>query len=172
MTTRTSTNLWLDVASLVVMIGLAATGGLIHFVLPAGSGRSHTLFGFGRHDFGQLHFYLAVAAIALLALHVLLHWSWICSVAANALGRETPSRRAQTTWGLALLLGIALFLGGGLWWASSVVQQTGTGRGGRAGRAHLDDDANRAFLLDSCEHMSTMLSRGSRLCRALSAPDA
>ena len=40
MTTRTSTNFWLDVVSLIVMIGLAATGGLIHFVLPAGSGRS------------------------------------------------------------------------------------------------------------------------------------
>lgn len=40
MTTRTSTNFWLDVISLVVMVGLAATGGLIHFVLPAGTGTS------------------------------------------------------------------------------------------------------------------------------------
>lgn len=139
MTTRTSTNFWLDAAALIVMIGLAATGGLIHFVLPPRTGHSHTLFGFGRHDFGQLHFYLGVAAVVLLALHVLLHWRWICCVVGKSFGNAAPSRRARTTWGLALLLGIALLLGGGLWWASSMVQQTAPERGGRGRRAHLDD---------------------------------
>lgn len=38
MTTRTHTNLWPDLLSLAVMIGLAATGGPIPFVLPAGIG--------------------------------------------------------------------------------------------------------------------------------------
>lgn len=138
MTSRTSTNFWLDVISMVVMVGLAATGGLIHFVLPAGSGHFYELFGWNRHDIGQLHFYLAVAAVVLLALHVLLHWNWVCCVVGKAVGRETPSRRAQTTWGLALLLGIAIFLGGGLWWASIMVQKTVPEGGGRGRRAHLE----------------------------------
>ena len=138
MTTRTSTNFWLDVISLVVMIALAATGGLIHFVLPAGSGHFYELFGWNRHDIGQVHFYLAVAAIGLLALHVLLHWSWVCCVVGKAVGRETPSGRAQRAWGLVLLLGIATFLGGGLWWATSMVQKTVPEGGGRGRRAHLD----------------------------------
>jgi len=138
MTTRTSTNFWLDVISLVVMVGLAATGGLIHFVLPAGSSHFYDLFGWNRHDIGQVHFYLAEAAIGLLALHVLLHWSWVCCVVAKAVGRETPSRRAQTTWGLVLLLGTAVFLVGGLWWASILVQKTAPEGGGRGRRVHLD----------------------------------
>jgi hypothetical protein len=136
-TTRTSTNFWLDLVSLVVMIGLAMTGGLIHFVLPPGTGHSHTLFGLGRHDFGQVHFYLAVAAVVLLAVHVLLHWSWICCVLAKALGRTAPSRRTQITSGLSLLFGVVFLLGGGLFWASEAVEQTAAARAGNAHRDHL-----------------------------------
>jgi hypothetical protein len=134
MTAKSSTNLWIDVISLIVMIGLALTGGLIHWVLPAGSGHFQTLLGWNRHDYGQVHFWLAVAAVALLALHVLLHWTWVCCVVAKAVGRESPSRGAQQAWGLALLLFLALLIGGGLWWASTAVQETareGRGRGGR-----------------------------------------
>ncbi len=138
MTTRTSINFGLDLVSLVVMIGLAATGGLIHFVLPPGTGRFYALFAWNRHDIGQVHFYLAVAAIALLALHVLLHWTWICGIVGKGIGREAPSRKTQITWGLALLLGIAIFLGGGLWWASIAVRQTTPEGGGRGRRGHLE----------------------------------
>lgn len=102
---RTLTNLWIDLASLIVMLGLAATGGLIHFVLPAGSGRFRELFGWNRHDIGHVHFYLAVAAVALLVLHVLLHWSWVCGVVAKALGRGFPCQRTRTVWGVGCCLG-------------------------------------------------------------------
>lgn len=72
MLTRTTLNLWLDLASLVALLGLILTGGLMYFVLPPGTGHSYVLGGLGRHDFGRLHFYLAVAAVALLAAHALL----------------------------------------------------------------------------------------------------
>jgi len=101
MTTRTSTNFWLDVVSLAVMTGLAATGGLIRFVLTAGSGHFHELFGWNRHDIGQLHFDLAVAAIALLALHVLLHWSWICCFARPRRWAARPRLGARSSHGAA-----------------------------------------------------------------------
>lgn len=135
MTARSSTNFWLEVVSLVVMIGLTATGGIIEFVLPPGTGHSHVLLGFGRHDIGRLHFYLAVTAVALLAVHVLLHWSWICCVAGKAIRHPAPSRRAQAAWGLGLLLGVALLLGGVLWSASSLVQRTAPGSHGRRGQS-------------------------------------
>ena len=138
MTTRASTNFWLDVVSLTVMTGLAATGGLIHFVLPAGSGHFYALFGWNRHDIGELHFYLAVTAVVLLALHVLLHWNWICCVIAKMAGKNTPSRKSQTIWGVSLLLLIAVLLAGGLFWASVLVERTAPERGGRGRRAHLD----------------------------------
>lgn len=128
---RIPNNFWVDLASLIVMVGLVATGGLIHFILPAGSGHFHELFGWNRHDIGRLHFYLAVAAIALLLLHVLLHWSWFCCVVAKALGRESPSRRTQRVWGGGLLLGITILLVGGLWGAASLVRPTSSDVGER-----------------------------------------
>ena len=146
MTTRTSTNFWLDVVSLIVMIGLAATGGLIHFVLPAGSGHFYELCGWNRHDIGQVHFYLALAAVALLALHVLLHWNWICCVIAKMVGKTAPSQKSQTIWGITLLLLIAVLLCGGLFWASSLVQKTTPEGGGRGRRAHPDAVPSQAAL--------------------------
>jgi hypothetical protein len=138
MTTKTSTNFWLDVVSLIVMIGLTATGGLIHFVLPAGTGHFYVLFGWNRHDIGQLHFYLAVAAVALLALHVLLHWNWICCVIAKMVGKNAPSQKSQAIWGIILLLLIAVLLGGGLFCASALIQRRVPEGGGRGRRAHLN----------------------------------
>jgi len=149
MAIRTSTNFWIDLVSLVVMIGLAATGGLIHFVLPAGTGHFYALFGWNRHDIGQVHFYLAVAAILLLALHVLLHWSWICCVIAKMAGKAAPSQRSQTMWGLALLLGVALILGGGLWWASTAIQATAPGGVGRGRRVHFESASPHQAALAS-----------------------
>jgi hypothetical protein len=128
---RTLTNFWLDLASLILILGLMVTGGLIHFVLPAGSGRFRELFGWNRHDIGQVHFYLAVATLVLLVLHLLLHWNWVCSVIAKALGRGFPSQRTRTVWGVGLLLGITLLLVVGLWWASRMVRPVFFEGGGR-----------------------------------------
>jgi hypothetical protein len=123
---RTKTNFWLDVLSLLVMLGLAFTGGIIHFVLPAGTGHFDLLLGLGRHDFGRIHFYLAVVAAALLAVHLLLHWSWVCCVTSKFFGAEAPSRRTQTMWGLALGCSVGLVMGAGLWWASTRVAHNAT----------------------------------------------
>jgi len=122
MGSRTATNYWIDLVSLLVMVGLAVTGGLMYFVLPPGTGHSHTLFGMGRHDIGRIHFYLAVACTALLVLHLVLHWSWVCNVTARTLGMAAPSRGAQKAWGLGLTAGVVLFLAGGLVWTTGKVE--------------------------------------------------
>jgi hypothetical protein len=122
MTNQTTVNFWLDLLLLLVVIALAATGGLIHFVLPRGSGHSLLLLGLGRHDFGEIHFYLAIAVVVLFALHVLLHWRWICGVVGKFFGSAAPSGKSQTMWGLSLLCGIVLLLGVFFWWAANSVE--------------------------------------------------
>ncbi len=42
---KTTLNIWLDLLSFLVMLGLATTGGIIHYVLLPGTGYSHMLFG-------------------------------------------------------------------------------------------------------------------------------
>jgi hypothetical protein len=128
--------------SLLVMLSLAVTGGLMYFVLPPGTGHFRHLFGLGRHDFGQIHSYLAAAVVALVVLHLVLHWGWICGVVAKARGRPTPSPRVQRAWGWALLLGVPALTALGLWWASAQVEQVSgsrLARGEHAGRRQGSD---------------------------------
>jgi len=127
---RTTANFWLDLVSFLVMVGLALTGGIMHYVLPSGTGNWLTLFGLGRHSYGQIHFYLAVTVVLLLALHLALHWSWLCGFVAKSLGKEPPSKRARHLAGAAAVVAIGLLLIGGLAWAASLVESR-FGEGGR-----------------------------------------
>jgi len=121
---RTVLNFVIDVTGLLLMLFMLYTGFLIRFVLPPGStgrhgGRGLTLLGMDRHDWGDLHFWVAVALVALLLLHVALHWSWVCGLWRRW---RNGSRRARTVSGTALLLGLVLLLGGLIWWSAASVE--------------------------------------------------
>ena len=55
------------------------------YILPPGTGARHHgidehtrfLLGWGRHDWGDLHFILAVIFVILMVIHIILHWKWI-----------------------------------------------------------------------------------------------
>ena len=84
-----------NVLAFVAFLCLMATGSIIHWVLPPGSGglgrgggfgrgrhllegdRVQTLLGWGRHDWGSLHYWLAVAFVCIMVLHLVLNWAWI-----------------------------------------------------------------------------------------------
>jgi len=91
---KTWKNFWTDMVILVQMLCLAATGAILKWVLPPGSGYGHgagrglgnrlnrgagpeELLGMTRHEWGEVHFYIAASLIAVLAIHLVLHWSWI-----------------------------------------------------------------------------------------------
>ena len=75
---RNTLNFVIDAASALVMAGMIATGLVIRFVLPPGSGSRKEVWGLGRHDWGDVHFWLAAAVGAVIVLHVALHWQWVC----------------------------------------------------------------------------------------------
>lgn len=151
---RTAVSFWLDLASLLVMLGLALTGGITHYVLPSGTGNWLTLFGWGRHDFGRLHFYLGLAVVVLLTLHLAWHWSWLCGFVAKRLGKDAPSRRARRVAGAATAACAGLLLVGGLAWASSLVEhrfEQGDRRRGAASEAAIyqgDEDCPAAATIN------------------------
>ena len=87
---RTMLNFIIDLASFIVLLGLAMTGYIIKFVLPPGTGgrgreltsgrgreEIEQLWSMTRHEWGDIHFYLAVGFVALMVAHIILHWSWI-----------------------------------------------------------------------------------------------
>ena len=87
---RSSLNFIVDLISFIVLLGLAFTGFIMRYILPPGSGgrgrllhegagREHIedLWSMTRHEWGDVHFYLALLFIVLIATHIFLHWTWI-----------------------------------------------------------------------------------------------
>jgi hypothetical protein len=79
-------NFAVDGAMFVGMVLIALMGLVMEYVLPPGSGGcdhsglgrgGQALFGLTRHEWGDVHFKIAVVLIALLAVHIVLHWTWI-----------------------------------------------------------------------------------------------
>lgn len=140
---RNKLNFLIDALALLAMLGMIATGLVIRYVLPAGSGGHGrggglVLWGWDRHEWGDLHFWLAAGMAGLLIVHLVLHWEWVCSMTRRLLpggeagtGRLSPASR--TIWGLATLFLIAAGLAVFTWYASSAVVarniQDGAGTG-------------------------------------------
>jgi hypothetical protein len=101
---RTTLNFIIDLISFVDLLLLAATGSIMRWVLPPGSGgrgrgfrggrggeHIETLWGLGRHDWGDIHFVLSLLFVLLMLIHIVLHWTWIKTCARSLL---LPSRNA------------------------------------------------------------------------------
>lgn len=75
-------NFIIDAIMFVLMAAIAGLGLLIKYVLLPGTerwvkyGRSVdlTFWGLDRHDWGRIHLILALVLVALLVLHIILHW--------------------------------------------------------------------------------------------------
>lgn len=128
---RNTLNFYIDLTSFLVLFALLVTGLLIHYVLPPcgncdGSGRGAsgelTLWGLGRHDIGRVHFYLALTTVALVLLHICLHWSWVCATCCNLLGLKGIGPERQQRYGILLLLILMIATIGLLYWVKTQVQ--------------------------------------------------
>jgi hypothetical protein len=87
---------------------MTASGVLMRYVLPPGSGHSTTIWGLDRHEWGAIHFWLAIGLLAVLALHVWLHWRWIVAVLRGRPRDDSGARIALGVVGLAALLALAV----------------------------------------------------------------
>jgi len=75
----------IDAAMFLCLMAMAGLGFLMKYVLPPGRevqakyGRNVYLswLGWDRHDWGDIHLYLAFALLTLLAVHLILHWQQI-----------------------------------------------------------------------------------------------
>jgi len=89
---RMTANFIVDIIGLLNLLALACTGFILKYVLPHGSGGGQgygyrggrgpaeevrTLWSMTRREWGDVHFYLAALFIALMLVHLVLHWSWI-----------------------------------------------------------------------------------------------
>lgn len=88
---RPQLNALIDAVAFVAFLLLASTGFLLEYQLRAGSGglESHgggrgaagrsiaLLWGLTRHEWGHVHYWIAWVLLAIMAVHLFLHWKWI-----------------------------------------------------------------------------------------------
>jgi len=121
---RPRVNLIIDVVAFMCAVFLIATGFLLEYSLPPGSGRLGTegfgsgpgglhrpillLWGLTRHEWGNIHFYLAEGLMGALSLHLLLHWQWIVCMIQGKPKEGSGIRAAIGILALASLLALAI----------------------------------------------------------------
>ncbi len=66
----------LDACLFLLMLSLVATGLLMAYVLPPGSG-GRFFWSMNRHGWGGVHFWIAMVLLAGLLLHLALNWGWV-----------------------------------------------------------------------------------------------
>ena len=137
---RITANFFVDAVAFTAFVLLTATGLVERYLLPPGTGHFRALWGMNRHHWGQIHFWIAVTLMAVLGLHVLLHWKWIAAVVCGRRPETSGWRALLGIVGLVGLLGlcVAPFL--------SVTEPTGT-----RGRRYQDTQKQRAGERTSLE---------------------
>lgn len=103
---RITLNFIIDATAFAGFVILTTTGALMRYVLPPGSGHYSTIWGFDRHEWGGLHFWISVVFFSLLAFHLVLHWRWIASVVA---GRPREGSGLRVGLGIVGLLALVAF---------------------------------------------------------------
>lgn len=106
---RNTLNYIVDFVGLLLMWGLLVTGLLIKYILPPGSGHFLAVSGMTRHDWGEIHFWMAVGVCVVVFLHVLLHWQWVCAttrklVAGSGDGEYVGRKGWRAVWGVVLVM--------------------------------------------------------------------
>lgn len=76
----------LNLALYLSFCGLLGTGALLFWRLIPGSegGRGLSLFGWSRHDWGDVHFWTGVVFLAATVLHLWVHRLWLKKIAGGA----------------------------------------------------------------------------------------
>jgi hypothetical protein len=113
-------NLIVDATALIVMAGLAATGFLLEYKLPPGSGGGEgrgfgaihgsalSIWGLARHQWGYIHLILAFVLAALMAVHLVNHWQWVRAMAKTEGGPSGGMRKGFILGAAAISLVLVL----------------------------------------------------------------
>ncbi|MEA5114397.1 MAG: DUF4405 domain-containing protein [Geobacteraceae bacterium] len=104
---REKINFMIDTVAFAAFVLLTSTGVIMSYILPPGSGRFSVLWGMDRHDWGRLHFWVAVVLMTTLGLHLVFHWRWIAGMIKGRPREGSGIRMGLAVVGVLALLGLA-----------------------------------------------------------------
>lgn len=109
-------NLLLDGALLAVFVAHCFAAVVVRFVFPPGpSARGWTLWGLDYDAWGGVQFALLALLAGGILVHVMLHWSWVCTVLTTRFIGDRRGRideGMQTIYGVGLLIVLLAIVGG------------------------------------------------------------
>lgn len=101
-------NYWVDWASFALMMALVGTGLLLKFRLEGGGS---VVLGLSRHEWGDVHFYIAVGLGVMVLVHLALHLGWVRALTlARATGDSRRLRAAGAIGAVAVMVGVVVVL--------------------------------------------------------------
>lgn len=99
----------IDTALFVDLCAIGVIGLFLRFVIPEGRGFAVQKYflGLHRHQWGDIHLYLAVAFLILLFFHIWLNWRWIIGSAKRYAGKNWRKFLLAVScgWILVLIIG-------------------------------------------------------------------
>ena len=110
-------NFWVDLALLVVFLGLLWVSVVVRFVFPAASAAAGwTLWGWTLDHWLQLQFGLLGVLTFGIVVHLMLHWSWVCGVFFGRIWRRheakpLPDDGTRTIYGVGFMIVLLNILG-------------------------------------------------------------
>ncbi len=107
---RTNLTGVVDVVAFLGFVVLTTTGVLMRYILPPGSGHASTILGLDRHEWGDLHFWVSVVFLSVLALHLILHWRWILNAVTGRSHEKLGFRAGLGIVGLLAVVALAISL--------------------------------------------------------------
>jgi hypothetical protein len=94
-----------ELISFICLLVLISKGALLKFSLPPRSGGA-SVWGFTRHEWGDIHFYISVFFLVLMSIHLLLHIKFIKAAILGKLSREKNYRIIVGVISLLVLLAL------------------------------------------------------------------
>lgn len=87
----------------VVFCALAGTGLLLEYKTPLDEGENVKVFGISGEDWGEMHLWLGIAAVAFVVLHLMLNWRWMSKV---IFGGRVWTSLAAIAVGVTMIIGL------------------------------------------------------------------
>lgn len=111
---RSYLNLIIDILLLLLLAAVSGIGILMKYIMPSNysvkregaTSYASDVLGMNRHEWGYIHWILSLVLLALVLIHIILHWKMIVSI----FNRMIPNKIASNIVCAVILLLVFLFI--------------------------------------------------------------